>query len=120
MQAYWDAVEQLGMQLIALLAEALGLDAEAFLNSFDKPMLHLRPLHYAAVRSAPDQVSNMCNNLERPQQSCAGTGHASPGKVPTVQVQWGAALQSCCTLSNCAVHFLHSSLKPQGDCSADG
>ena len=63
MQAYWDAVERLGMQLIALLAEALGLDVEAFLKFFEKPMLHLRPLHYSSVRSAPDQVSNGCNNL---------------------------------------------------------
>ena len=64
MEAYWDAVEQLGMQLIALLAEALGLDAEAFLKFFDKPMLHLRPLHYSAVRSVPDQVSIVCNSLK--------------------------------------------------------
>ena len=64
MQAYWDAVEQLGMQLIALLAEALGLDVEAFLKFFDKPMLHLRPLHYSSVRSVPDQVSDECDSLE--------------------------------------------------------
>ena len=62
MQAYWDAVEHLGMQLIALLAEALGLDVEAFLKLFDKPMLHLRPLHYGPRRSVPDQVSNGCNS----------------------------------------------------------
>lgn len=62
MQAYWKAVEQLGMQLVALLAEALGLDVEAFLKFFDKPMLHLRPLHYSSKRSVPDQVSTVCNN----------------------------------------------------------
>ncbi len=62
MQAYWKAVEQLGMQLVALLAEALGLDVEAFLKFFDKPMLHLRPLHYSSKRSVPDQVSAVCNN----------------------------------------------------------
>ena len=78
MEAYWDAVEQLGMQLIALLAGALGLDVEAFLKFFDKPMLFLRPLHYSAVRSAPDQVSTVCSR-------CADTGHASTSKLPTVQ-----------------------------------
>ena len=62
MQAYWDAVERLGMQLIALLAEALGLDVEAFLKLFDKPMLFLRPLHYSPVKSVPDQVSTICHN----------------------------------------------------------
>ena len=95
MQAYWNAVEQLGKQLIALLAEALGLDVEAFLKLFDKPMLFLRPLHYSARRSVPDQVSNVCNSLKlsdvsrplhcRPicKGSCAGTGHASTGKLHT-------------------------------------
>ena len=62
MQAYWNAVEQLGMQLIALLAEALGLDVEAFLKLFDKPMLFLRPLHYSSRLSVPDQVSDGCNS----------------------------------------------------------
>ena len=64
MQAYWDAVERLGMQLIALLAEALGLDVEAFLRFFDKPMLHLRPLHYSSVRSAPDQCERWVQQPE--------------------------------------------------------
>ncbi len=61
MQAYWKAVEQLGMQLVALLAEALGLDVEAFLKFFDEPMLFLRPLHYSPRRSVPDQVSTVFN-----------------------------------------------------------
>ena len=77
MQAYWDAVEQLGMQLIALLAEALGLDVEAFLKFFDKPMLHLRPLHYSSKMSAPDQVSTVCNNQREPN-SCQQTLLCSP------------------------------------------
>ena len=55
-QAYTSAVTALGMRLLRLLALALDLPAEHFDPMFSKPMLFLRPLHYAPRRSYPDQV----------------------------------------------------------------
>ena len=55
-QAYFSAVTALGMRLLRLLALALDLPAEHFDPMFSKPMLFLRPLHYAPRKSHPDQV----------------------------------------------------------------
>ena len=55
-QAYFSAVTALGMRLLRLLALALELPAEHFDRMFSKPMLFLRPLHYAPRKSHPDQV----------------------------------------------------------------
>ena len=55
-QAYFSAVTALGMRLLRLLARALDLPAEHFDPMFSKPMLFLRPLHYAPRKSHPDQV----------------------------------------------------------------
>ncbi|CAK0779497.1 hypothetical protein CVIRNUC_004789 [Coccomyxa viridis] len=54
-QAYFSAVTALGMRLLRLLALALELPAEHFDPMFSKPMLFLRPLHYAPRKSHPDQ-----------------------------------------------------------------
>ena len=56
-EAYFGAVRALGMRLIRLLALALDLPPEHFAPMFSKPMLYLRPLHYAPRKSDPKQVS---------------------------------------------------------------
>ncbi len=54
--AYFNAVTDLGMRMLRLLALALGLAPDYFLPMFGRPMLFLRPLHYIPRRSQPDQA----------------------------------------------------------------
>ncbi len=54
--AYFSAMTALGMRLLRLLALALGLPPEHFHPMFTRPMLFLRPLHYAPRRSLPEKV----------------------------------------------------------------
>lgn len=68
-QAYFSAVTALGMHLLRLLALALDLPAEHFDPMFGKPMLFLRPLHYAPRTSHPDQV----RVGSRSSSACAGS-----------------------------------------------
>ena len=58
--AYFSAVTALGMRLLRLLALALDLLPEHFHPAFTRPMLFLRPLHYALRRSQPDQAHILC------------------------------------------------------------
>lgn len=44
------------MRLLRLLALALDLPPEHFHPMFSKPMLFLRPLHYVARKSQPEQA----------------------------------------------------------------
>eukprot|EP00887_Chlorella_sp_A99_P005495 scaffold1.g5495.t1 len=53
--AYFDALHGLGMRLLRVLALALGLPADHFGPCFSRPMLALRPLHYPATRSRPEE-----------------------------------------------------------------
>lgn len=53
-QAYFDALYGLGMRLLRLLALSLDLHPDYFAPMFDRPMIALRPLHYAAQKSDPD------------------------------------------------------------------
>ena len=55
-EAYFGAVTALGMRLLRLLALALDLPPEHFHPMFSKPMLFLRPLHYIARKSQPEQA----------------------------------------------------------------
>jgi len=55
-EAYMAAVLALGFRLLRALAFALGLPAEHFRAAFDPPMPFLRPLHYAARTSLPEQA----------------------------------------------------------------
>ncbi|CAL5218902.1 g645 [Coccomyxa viridis] len=54
-ETYFRAVTALGMRLLRLLALALDLPPEHFHPMFTRPMLFLRPLHYAPRRSHPEQ-----------------------------------------------------------------
>lgn len=65
--AYFNAVTALGMRLLRLLALALDLPPEHFHPMFSRPMLFLRPLHYARRTSQPDQVHTLdpCGNCDR-------------------------------------------------------
>ena len=47
------AMTELGLRLIKYLALALNLPADYFHESFAKPMVFLRPLHYNAEKSDP-------------------------------------------------------------------
>jgi len=49
------AMIDLGLRLVRLLALALRLPANHFHDSFHKPMAFLRPLHYNAEVSDPEQ-----------------------------------------------------------------
>ena len=55
-EAYFRAVTALGMRLLRLLALALDLPPQHFHPMFTRPMLFLRPLHYAPRRSRPDKA----------------------------------------------------------------
>jgi len=56
MQAYMDAIRGLADRLLPLIAIALQLPTDFFDMYFDKPMASLRPLHYSAQVSLPDEV----------------------------------------------------------------
>jgi len=56
MQAYMDAICGLADRLLPLIAIALQLPTDFFDMHFDKPMIALRPLHYSAQTSLPDEV----------------------------------------------------------------
>lgn len=55
MQAYMDAIRGLADRLLPLIAIALQLPTDFFDMYFDKPMASLRPLHYSAQVSLPDE-----------------------------------------------------------------
>lgn len=46
MEAYMEAMTNLGLRLVGLLALALRLPRDFFDDKFKKPMTFLRPLHY--------------------------------------------------------------------------
>ncbi len=56
MQAYMDAIRGLADRLLPLIAIALQLPTDFFGVHFDKAMIALRPLHYSAQTSLPDEV----------------------------------------------------------------
>jgi isopenicillin N synthase-like dioxygenase len=56
MEKYFEQISDIALRMIQLLALALGLeDQHHFDQDFSEPMAALRLLHYAAVRSQPDQ-----------------------------------------------------------------
>ena len=67
MQAYMDAVSGLGRRLLRVIALALSLPEDFFQAYFDKPLAFLRPLHYSAQVSLPEEVTPnsppLCNRL---------------------------------------------------------
>ncbi len=56
MNAYMDAVHDLADRLLPLIAMALKLPLNFFDLYFHKPIGALRPLHYNAQMSLPDEV----------------------------------------------------------------
>ena len=56
MQAYMDAVSNLARRLLRVIALALSLPPDFFKAHFDKPLAFLRPLHYSAQVSLPQEV----------------------------------------------------------------
>ena len=57
MLAYRAAVHGLSNRLLLLFAIALDLPLHFFDAYFDKPMMMLRPLHYSAQVSLPEEVA---------------------------------------------------------------
>ena len=53
------AVHDLSNRLLFLIAIALQLPTDFFLQFYDKPMLALRPLHYSPQVSLPDEVCSI-------------------------------------------------------------
>ena len=56
MQSYMAAMHDLPNRLLPLIAIALKLPTDFFDMYYDKPMMSLRPLHYSAQVSLPDEV----------------------------------------------------------------
>lgn len=63
------AVHSLSNRLLLLIAIALQLPTDFFLQFYDKPMMYLRPLHYSPQVSLPDEVTTL---------PCTHTPHAQP------------------------------------------
>lgn len=57
MEAYMAAVHHLSNRLLLLIAIALQLPTDFFLQFYDKPMMSLRPLHYSPQVSLPAEAS---------------------------------------------------------------
>eukprot|EP01023_Acetabularia_acetabulum_P002706 TRINITY_DN1112_c0_g1_i1.p1 TRINITY_DN1112_c0_g1~~TRINITY_DN1112_c0_g1_i1.p1 ORF type:complete len:379 (-),score=45.44 TRINITY_DN1112_c0_g1_i1:465-1457(-) len=55
MEEYMRGVTHLGYKLLELLALSLGMQPNYFQSMFDRPIILLRPLHYAAQPAAPQQ-----------------------------------------------------------------
>ena len=51
------AVHALSNRLLLLIAIALQLPSDFFLQFYDKPMMYLRPLHYSPQVSLPEEVT---------------------------------------------------------------
>ena len=56
MEAYYAGLMALGRRLLRLLALTLELPEEWFVERFTKPIASLRPLHYSAKISKPEDV----------------------------------------------------------------
>lgn len=54
MQSYYDQMIHLSHRLMRPFAQALGLPSDFFESKFDRPTALMRPLHYAACRSQPE------------------------------------------------------------------
>lgn len=59
MEAYMAAVHGLSNRLLLLIAIALQLPSDFFLQFYDKPMMYLRPLHYSPQVSLPEEVTTL-------------------------------------------------------------
>ena len=68
-EAYFNAITALGMRLLRLLALALDLPPEHFHPMFSRPMLFLRPLHYAPRKSQPEKARH--SHISRPSLATA-------------------------------------------------
>ncbi|KAL3133076.1 hypothetical protein ABBQ38_006978 [Trebouxia sp. C0009 RCD-2024] len=55
METYMAAVHGLSNRLLLLIAIALQLPSDFFLQFYDKPMMYLRPLHYSPQVSLPEE-----------------------------------------------------------------
>lgn len=68
METYMAAVHGLSNRLLLLIAIALQLPSDFFLQFYDKPMMYLRPLHYSPQVSLPEEVTTLLPL----KQQCAG------------------------------------------------
>ena len=57
MSAAFDGLYALGRRALRLMALALDLPPTWFLDRFQRPILNMRPLHYSAMLSKPEEVS---------------------------------------------------------------
>jgi isopenicillin N synthase-like dioxygenase len=56
MTAYYDALMELGMRLMRMLALTLDLPRDWFVDRFEKPLGSVRPIHYSGRISQPNDV----------------------------------------------------------------
>ena len=56
MTAYFDGILALGLRTLRLMSLALDLPPDWFAVRYRNPMLNLRPLHYSADLSRPEEV----------------------------------------------------------------
>ena len=57
MSETFDGLYALGRRALRLMALALDLPPNWFLDRFKRPILNMRPLHYSAALSKPEEVS---------------------------------------------------------------
>ena len=60
MMAYHSACLACTLRIVRLIALTLDLPPDFFDQDFTRPIVSLRPLHYSAVPSAPEQVAVLC------------------------------------------------------------
>jgi isopenicillin N synthase-like dioxygenase len=56
MKAYFDGVLTLGLRVMRLMSMALDLPPDWFTVRHQRPLLNLRPLHYSADLSRPEEA----------------------------------------------------------------
>ena len=71
MQTYMAAMQDLGNRLLPLIAIALNLPTDFFDQYYEKPLMFLRPLHYSAQVSLPEEVCAATTCLELHVKSSA-------------------------------------------------
>ena len=92
MAAYFDGVLALGLRTLRLMAMALDLPPDWFAVRYQKPLLNLRPLHYSAALSRPEEVT--CLSVLTPpcgsKVSCfvSTTQCSAFGWALTTQILW--------------------------------
>ena len=85
-EAYFSAVKGVGRHLQRLISLALHLPPDYFDPYFTKPMVYLRPLHYAPRKSDPGKVHLLqVQSLRSVGSRALCRGCASDGRCPATR-----------------------------------